>query len=119
MEDEWWLTVWLPISNPLLRDDAFDPYEPFAESVSRALEEKGLGCFDGAMTSATHANLYFPLNPAGDVEEAARVVMAALRSSAHAPGAIVARCGFTTRDGQRTRVEELVWPPDYSGELPR
>jgi hypothetical protein len=46
-------------------------------------------------------------------------VLERLRELGWDRGAIIAKCGFITRDGKHSRLDEVVWPPDYMGELPR
>lgn len=117
--DDLWLAVWLPTSNSMLRDDGLAPFEEFASSLGDSLEKQGLGYFEGAITGEKTANLTFTLNPSGDAERAVAIVLTRLRELGLERRAIVAKCGFITRDGKHSRLEEAVWPPGYQGQLPR
>jgi hypothetical protein len=119
MDDETWITVWLPMTNPLLDRDALALYSPFILAAGNRLHDENLGYFEAAMTGTTNVHLSFKLAPGADAERAIALVIDVLKECKHDARAIVAHGGFVTQDGQPFHFEKAVWPVGFCGELPR
>jgi hypothetical protein len=119
MEDEAWISVWVPFENPHFQRDALAHFHDFIHALGIPLVEQDLGYFEGANVGTDRITLSFTLHSDVEAQRAIAAVMDCLKSSEHAREAIAAHAGFVTREGKRSRFDQAIWPPGFVGKLPR
>ena len=119
MPEDAWITVWLSLADPLPENDLPARYGGLAEATGGRLSEEGLGRYEGATRGTDNVGLSFAVEAEADPEAAVAVVIEGVRLWGLDGEAIVVHGGFLDLAGTRSHFERAVWPPGFTGELPR
>jgi hypothetical protein len=112
------LIVQLPLSSFWGKKDEIEARDKLAAAIERDLQRHGCGKYDGKDTGCSTTNLYFREIPDSAWDQAIKFVITALKRRKLAAKAIIARCAFIPKGNDVEAVNTVVWPPDFSGEMP-